>query len=96
MSAKKIIIGSVLCTSLLWSRQNLADEWKQSEAAYWGASGAACCYNYENISIWVGMSYGHRDEALTELWTRAVAACRYKGGLYDVSGTVYSHQGPYW
>ncbi|MCI5208773.1 MAG: hypothetical protein D3910_08265 [Candidatus Electrothrix sp. ATG2] len=95
MVVKKILVGTVLCSSILLSSWSLADL-KQPKAAYWGASGAAYCYNYENISIWVGMSYARRNEALTELWTQAVSACQYKGGLYDVSGTVYSHQGPYW
>jgi len=54
----------------------------KTKNAFWRASGTAFCYNYENISIWVGMSYIHQDEALTELWSRAVTACQSKGGLY--------------
>jgi hypothetical protein len=69
---------------------------KQKKTAYWGASGTAFCHNYENISIWVGMSYVHQDEALTELWSRAVTVCQAKGGLYDVSGAAYPHQGASW
>ncbi len=68
----------------------------RTKNAYWGASGTAFCHNYENISIWVGMSYVHKDEALAELWSRAVTACHSKGGVYDVSGSAYPHQGTSW
>ncbi|RWX43334.1 hypothetical protein H206_02882 [Candidatus Electrothrix aarhusensis] len=95
MFSKKNIIGAVLFSSLLLSNPGLAN-WKQSETLYWGALGTACCYNYENVSVWVGMSYTHHNEALTELWTQAVTACLDKGGLYDVSGAAYSHQGTSW
>ena len=95
MFAKKIIIGTFLFSFLLLSNQSHA-EWKQPVTPYWGASGTAYCHNYENISVWVGMSYTHHNEALTELWTKAVTACLDKGGLYDASGAAYSHQGPYW
>jgi hypothetical protein len=95
MFSKKVIIGTVLFSSLLLSTQSLASS-KQSENAYWGASGTASCYNHKNISVWVGMSYTHHNEALAELWTKAVTACLDKGGLYDVSGAAYSHQGPSW
>ena len=95
MLSKKAIIGPVLFSSLLLSSQSNA-EWKRSVTPYWGASGTAYCHNHENISVWVGMSYPHHNEALTELWTKAVTACLDKGGLYDVSGAAYSHKGPYW
>jgi hypothetical protein len=92
MLSKKAVIGAVLFSSLLLSNPGLAD-WKQSVMPYWGASGTAYCHNYENISVWVGMSYPHHNDALTELWTKAVTVCLDKGGLYDVSGGAYSHKG---
>ena len=95
MLQKKIIIGTALFSSLILSSQGLAG-WKQSENAYWGASGTASCHNYKNIPVWVGMSYTHHNDALKELWAKAITACHDKGGLYDVSGAAYSHQGPYW
>lgn len=97
MFSRKIITGAVLFSSLLLSNPGLADsDRKQSETLYWGALGTASCHNYQNVSVWVGMSYTHHNEALTELWTKAVTACLDKGGLYDVSGAAYSHQGPSW
>ncbi|MGB5687053.1 MAG: hypothetical protein WBM35_14690 [Candidatus Electrothrix sp.] len=95
MLQKKALIGTVLFSALFLSTQGLA-AWEKSETAYWGASGTASCHNHENISVWVGMSYPHHNEALTELWAKAVTACIDRGGLYDVSGAAYSHQGPYW
>ena len=95
MSKRKTIIGVVLFLSLLFTGQAFA-EWQRTEIAYWGASGTAYCHNYENVSIWVGMSYMHQNDALTALWNSAVAACRYRGGVYDVSGSAYCQWGPYW
>ncbi|CAK8725117.1 hypothetical protein KKHLCK_15905 [Candidatus Electrothrix laxa] len=95
VSLKKKIIGTLLFSSLFLSTQSLAS-WKQSENIYWGASGTASCHNHENISVWVGMSYKHHNDALTELWAKAVTACLDRGGLYDVSGAAYFHQGTYW
>ncbi|MCI5124282.1 MAG: hypothetical protein D3925_07350 [Candidatus Electrothrix sp. AR5] len=95
MAPKKVIIGTVLFSSFLLSTQGFA-ALENSKTAYWGASGTACCHNYESISVWVGMSYTHHNKALTELWAKAVIACLDRGGLYDVSGAAYSHKGPYW
>ena len=95
MLKRKTVTGVVLFLCLVSAGQALA-RGGTTELAYWGASGTAHCHNYDNISVWVGMSYTDQDDALTELWSRAVAACQYRGGLFDVSGSVYSQWGPYW
>lgn len=95
MLNKKTIIGAVLFLSLFLAAQAFAG-WSRTEIAYWGASGTAYCNNYDNVSIWVGMSYLHPDEALTALWHRAAEACTYRGGLYDVSGNPYYEWRPSW
>lgn len=98
MLKKKTITGIVLFFSLVLAGQAFAG-WNRTEIAYWGASGTAHCNNYDNVSIWVGMSYLHPDDALTALWYRAVDVCKYRGGLYDVSGKSYCQWRPvsrYW
>ncbi|XCN73612.1 MAG: hypothetical protein Q3M24_02330 [Candidatus Electrothrix aestuarii] len=92
---KKTIIGLVLFLCLILADQAFA-RWGQAETSYWGASGTAHCHNNNNVSVWVGMSYTQQNDALTELWNKAVAACQHRGGLFDVSGSVYSQWGPYW
>ena len=92
---KKSVTGVIFLLCLLLAGQAFAQP-GQAEASYWGASGTAHCYNYDNVSVWVGMSYTQQNDALTELWSKAVAACQYRGGLFDVSGSVYSQLGPYW
>ena len=92
---RKTVTGGILFLCLVLAGQAFA-RGSHKEISYWGASGTAHCHNYENVSVWVGMSFTQQDDALTELWSRAVAACQYRGGLFDVSGSVYSQRGPYW
>ena len=95
MFGKKTIVGVVLFLTLFFAGQAFAG-WQRTKIAYWGASGVAHCNNYENVSIWVGMSQLHPDDAWTALWKRAVTACQYRGGLYDYSGRTYYQWRPYW
>ena len=95
MLYKKITVGAILFITLVFTGHAFA-EWNRTEIAYWGASGTAHCNNYENVQIWVGMSYLHPDDALEMLWRQGVAACQYRGGLYDISGKAYCQWGPYW
>ena len=95
MFYKKTIVGLVFFLSLFLTSQAFAG-WKQTKIAYWGASGLAYCNNYENVSIRVGMSQLHPDDAWTALRNRAFTACQYRGGLYDYSGRTYYQWRPYW
>lgn len=95
MFYRKTIVGLVFFLSLFLTSHAFAG-WKQTKIAYWGASGTAHCNNYKNVRLWVGMNYFHPDNALTELWNRAVTACKYQGGLYDYSGKAYYQWRPYW
>jgi hypothetical protein len=96
MFNKKTFVGVVLFLSIFLASQALAGQWHRTEIAYWGASGTAYCNNYENVHIRVGVSYLHPDDALEALWSRAVTACQYRGGLYNYTGNTYHQWRSYW
>ncbi|MCI5148637.1 MAG: hypothetical protein D3916_04480 [Candidatus Electrothrix sp. MAN1_4] len=94
MLNKKTIIGAVLFLSLFLAGQAFAG-WHRTEINLWGVSGTAHCNNYENVSVRVETAYLDPNDALTVLWHRAAEACKFRGGLYDVSGQPYCQWRPY-